>query len=247
MKLYTGGNLRKLVIASVVIVGLLTSCSAVTTETSSSVVPTSSSPAPKVKPTVERAVEIPLEIEQYFWPVPEQDYWDFVLLIDNPNPLYAWFDEDFQVFAVAEDGTLLDSAYVWATFLPLRRSAVYGTFYDVGDTKISKLEVSELDSGTSVSTSLYCSFEVSDFSVTNGNGASDVQGILSSNCEEDYEYPQVVVLVQDEEGNPVNGNSAILSLVKANGKSQFDALLWNYSPNKNDNYLVIPELGIPIP
>lgn len=239
--------MKKLLASSLIILGLLTSCSSATPEVASTTATESTSSTPKVQPTVERLAEMPLVIEQYFWPVPEQDYWDFVLLIDNPNPLYAWFDEDFQVFAVAEDGTLLDSAYVWATFLPQRRSAVYGTFYNVGDTKIATLEVSDLDAGTSVSSSLYCSFEVLDFSVTNGNGASDVKGTLASNCEEDYEYPQVVVLVQDEEGNPINGNSAILPVVKANGKSQFDALLWNYKPSKSDNYLVIPELGIPLP
>lgn len=247
MRLYTGGTLRKLLASSLVIVGLLTGCSDTAAGPVHTASPDSSTSTPKVNPTVEKAVEMPLVIEQYFWPVPDQDYWDFVLLIDNPNPLYAWFDEDFQVFAVAEDGTLLDTAYLWATFLPQRRSAVYGTFYDIGQNEISTLEVSDLDSGTSVSNPLYCSFEVSDFSVTKGNGASDVTGILTSTCPEDYEYPQVVVLVQDEEGNPINGNSAILSLVKGNGKSQFDTLLWNYIPSEKDNYLVIPELGIPLP
>lgn len=150
------------------------------------------------------------------------DYWNYVVIIENPNADYVFADSQITVEALAEDGTILDSSSDWTTVLS-GEMALSGKFLQVGQGKITALEVR----GPEPETAVYAAaeetgaFEVSDIFAASDMYSTDVTGTVSSDFSEEQQGFIVTVIARAADGVILNADRAYVERLPVDGKTQF--------------------------
>lgn len=179
--------------------------------------------------------------EQAIWPRSET-YFDFVLVLSNPNLDFAWDSEYVDIDGLADDGSVLDSTWATVSLLPGRSRAIYGSLFTDGRAPVA-LELRGITPPTFVGDSSYCNVEVSRTTVEPSYGDSWVRGYVSSDCQSELEGLSIQVLVRDEYGKLIFGGEGSVGIVKPDTESFAEILLWDVEVPPSSSVELVSELG----
>ncbi|BDV32001.1 FxLYD domain-containing protein [Microbacterium terricola] len=198
----------------------------------------SGSEAVAVAPADSGAVDVPAEsaaaaaaavddiqiVESGFGAESSGSYW-YGVVIDNPNSDYVFTSEPVTVEAVAEDGTILDSATSYVTLLQ-GQTILTGTFFSVGSSTIDHLDVRGpgADDATSSPANETGVMTVSDIKASTDYGMTTVSGTVSSTLGEDQELVSVEIIARDDSGTMVGSTTAFIDRLPTEGAAQFEGL-----------------------
>jgi hypothetical protein len=187
--------------------------------------PTSASPSEKPNSSIQKPLDV---IETSYWPTKEAGYWRYLVLIENPNDNFAWYEQRFEVEAFDDEGLLLGSYDRIATVLPGATLALTAAL-DIGaSSTISYLEVRGPAEGVrTLDNADVGSARFSDLAYENDAGKATVSGIATSSFDEDNEDVAVVIVIRDKAGKVVEADWTVISRLPGNGKARFVCYLYS--------------------
>ncbi|CAH0123301.1 hypothetical protein [Microbacterium sp. Bi121] len=157
--------------------------------------------------------------------------WWYVAVIDNPNEDYIFSFSGIDVEALDASGTILDSSSDYRTILS-GRTAVTGTFFDVGQGEIASLEVRgpEASAATRAPQSSTGAFDVTDVAATSDEWSTNVNGKVTSSFADDQESVMVVVVARDASGKIIGAESGYIDRLPTGGTAQFEVTFFDPLP-----------------
>lgn len=180
-------------------------------------------------------------VEQAIWPRSET-YFDFVLVLSNPNTDFAWDSASVDIDGVAADGSILDSTWATVSLLPDRSRAIYGSLFTDGRAPVA-LELRGMSTPTFVGDSTYCNIEASRVKVEPAYGDTWVRGYVTSDCESALEDVAIQVLIRDSKGKLIFGGEGTVGIVKPQTESFAEILLWDVEVPPSSSIELVSELG----
>lgn len=162
----------------------------------------------------------------------DSDYWWYAAVIDNPNTDYVFASSSVTVEAVDADGVILDSSPAYLTILP-GKTAITGSFLDIGSEQISAVNVRGPVASTAVSAPVdkTGSFTLSPVELGGDDYTTTVAGTVTSAFSEEQTYVNVVVIARDGGGQIVNAQTAYIERLPSGGTARFEA---NFYPKLPD-------------
>lgn len=169
-------------------------------------------------------------VEAAFGPEPDRPgAWWYVAVIDNPNPAHRFESTRMSVEALGADGTLIaaESEYVHA--LP-GRTAVTGTFRDLGDLRPDSVDVrlpvvQDVTYAPGVG-----ELTVGELTVDTVSWGVTVEGTVSSTLDEEADFAPVVVVATGRDGEVLAAARGYAEIVPAGGDAPFDASFYETLP-----------------
>ncbi len=221
---------------------LLVGCSSV----SQSAAPTTPSSQPAstssiVQPEAEPTPKDYVLVEKAIWPR-SSTYYDFVVVLSNPNDEFAWDSAYLDIDGLADDGAILDSTWATVSLLPNRSVAIYGSFFTDGRTPVT-LEIRGMPAPMFVGASTYCEVSVSRTSVEPSYGDTWVRGYVTSDCPSELEDLSIQALVRDANGKLIFGGQGTVGIVKPGVESFAEVLLWDVEVPPSSEIEIVSELG----
>lgn len=180
-------------------------------------------------------------VEQAIWPRSET-YFDFVLVLSNPNTDFAWDAASVDIDGVSADGSVLDSTWATVSLLPGRSRAIYGSLFTDGRTPVA-LELRGMSAPTFVGDSTYCNVVASRLTVEPSYGDTWVRGYVTSDCQSALEDVAIQVLVRDSNGELIFGGESTVGIVKPQTESFAEILLWDVEVPPSSSIELVSELG----
>lgn len=161
----------------------------------------------------------------------DDDWWNYVVILENPNADYIFSSARITVEALSEDGTILDSSDNYTTILS-GELALSGTFFDVGQGQIASIEVR----GPEVTSAVYAAagetgkFSVSDIAPATDEYSTDVTGTVTSDFSEEQELVNVTVVARDPAGTILDADRTYIDRLPVDGKTQFSVNFFDPLP-----------------
>lgn len=136
--------------------------------------------------------------------------WWYVAIFENPNQDYIFPNSGLSIEALDGEGTILDSSSEYRTILS-GKSAVAGTFFSVGDGKISTVELRgpSATDATRSPASETGAFATTDVVPTTDSYSTSVHGKVTSSFSEDQELVQIVVVARDGAGKIIGAEGRL--------------------------------------
>ncbi|WP_210481103.1 FxLYD domain-containing protein [Naasia sp. SYSU D00948] len=221
--------------AGLLIVGLLSGCAAPsigTVGSDSEKRDSRPSAAPVTAEEVEENEPQDLIIDDLaFGRVVDQDYWWYVVVVDNPNPDFVFASASLNVEALDPNGVILDTSGDYPTLLP-GKTAITGLFFEVGSQEIVELNVRGPLASSAVSSPSgeTGSFTLSPVESVRDTYSTTVSGNITSNFSEEQEYVTVVVVARGADGSIVGGESTYVERLPSGGTARFEASFFGSLP-----------------
>jgi hypothetical protein len=149
--------------------------------------------------------------------------WWYVAVVENPNPAHVFPFAGFTAEAVGADGTILDSSPDYVDLLP-GRTALSGTFYEVGSGAIDHVEVRGPEASEAVSEADLGAFTVSEVAATTDEYSTTVGGNVASAFEADQELVEVTVVAASPDGTILGAQSTYVDRLPAGGQARFEVM-----------------------
>lgn len=202
---------------------------------------TAESPSSRPSPLVEKmdlaVVETAFGRSAY-----DPTVWWYVAILENPNGEFAFPSSSIDVEAVGGDGVILDTSTDYLTLLS-GKSAVAGSFFNVGTNEIAALEIRGPVAASAISAP---SAETGSFSVEAVEAVSDsysttVAGVLSGTFAEEQSLVNVVVVARNATGAIIGGERTYVERLPVEGKVRFEVSYFQVMPG-GTTYEVYPSL-----
>ncbi|QIG39883.1 SirB2 family protein [Microbacterium sp. 4R-513] len=158
--------------------------------------------------------------------------WWYVVILDNPNADYVYDFAAIDVEAVDASGTILDTSNNYVTLLS-GQSAITGTFFDVGQGEVAKLDVRVPDAGDAVSSPAdeTGTFAIEGVAATSDEYSTSVSGTIAGTFQDEQELVQVIVVARAADGSIIGGQQTYVERLPADGtKVQFEATFFDPLP-----------------
>jgi hypothetical protein len=143
--------------------------------------------------------------------------WWYAALLDNPNEDWIYADT-VEIAAVAADGTVIATDHLTQMLLH-DRSAVAGSFDDLGDLVVNRIEVTvpETEGAVSAPRDETGSFRIEGVAVNDDGTTTTVSGTIHGDFADEYRRVPLVAVLRDDEGRMIGAARFELGLLPAEG------------------------------
>lgn len=204
--------------------------------------PSASTPAGPAddKPAVEPPAEVEAAVEALDLTVVEQSFgqtsydattWWYVVIVENPNPDFIFDMASLDVEASNAAGVIVDSDSHWTTLLS-GKTALTGTFFDVGAEVISTIELRGPDAtaATKAPADETGSFATSEVGAVSDSYSTTVAGNLTANFDTEQTMVKVTIIPRNAAGQIIGQETTYVDRLPVGGTVRFESTFLDVLP-----------------
>lgn len=151
----------------------------------------------------------------------------YAVQITNPNEDYVFASAGIDVEAYDADGVLIDTDSSYSAILQ-GESWYVGNFFDIGSSKIDRIEVRgpSADASTHSLLADTGSFTIGEITTSSEYDWMTVSGTVTSNFSEDQDAVRIDVIARNGDGEIVGVDYTYTDRVPAGGTAKWDVSYW---------------------